>query len=139
LVKNGTFVSECWLEDFTVVHRVFNLTKDPGIRHCTTTDQYAVATCLSKFCECASDRGHIPTAGNRNTHRLLDVTNQIPIGQTSITLFFRSSVESDVFDAAVFSKFCSLHRIDRVVVKACTNLYCERNPDRLLYLFKDCF
>ena len=32
---------------------------------------------------------------------------------------------SDVFDAAVFSKFCSLYRY-RVVVKARTNFYCER-------------
>src|SRR6476619_6650933 len=62
LMQNRPFVSQCRFEDFPTVNRVFNLPKDPWIRHRAATNQNSVATGFPKLRKCAFDRRHITTA-----------------------------------------------------------------------------
>src|SRR5687767_7038440 len=51
LMKQGALICQCRLKHLATVNRVFDLSKDPRIRHCTAAYQNTVATRLAKTFE----------------------------------------------------------------------------------------
>src|SRR6266851_847278 len=127
--QNRTLVSQRRLKDLPAVHGIFNLAKDPGIGHCPASNQNAITACLVKSGEGAFDGGNVATTGNWNTDSLLDLLDQIPVREPAISLFLGSPMQRDVLNTTRLRKPGSLDRVDRVIVKACSDLDSQRNLD----------
>src|ERR687897_485620 len=66
LMKQGSLICQCRLKHFPAMHGVFNLSKNPRIRHRAATYQNTVATRFPKSLEGLLDVRHV--AATRNRH-----------------------------------------------------------------------
>ena len=137
--QHCALIIQGWLESLPAVHSIFNLPKNPRIRHRSPTDQDAIASGFPKTIERLLDRGDVAAAGNGHLHHFLDLLHQIPIRQSAIALLLRAAVQGNMFSPATFGQLRGLDCIDRVIVKAGANLYGQGNRDGLLNLREDGF
>src|SRR5215213_11886513 len=122
-MQDRAFVCERRLKDWSSVHGIFDLTKDPRVRHGAAANQHTVATRFSKLVESACNRCDVTTAGHRHTHSLFNLFDEIPVSKTAIALLLCATVQCDMLDATIFSKPRSLNCIDCVIVEAGADLH----------------
>src|SRR5688500_16652164 len=121
LVKEGALIRECRIKHFPAMYRVFNLSKDPRIRHRAAAYQNTVAARFTKTLERLVDGRHVAAARDWNLNYLFNLFHEIPIRKTAITLFLCPPVQCDVLDSARLSQLRGFDCVDRVIVKARTD------------------
>src|SRR5687768_5328383 len=128
---------EARLVMFITRDNVRELAEDPGILHCSASDQDTVRSRLAPSLQAVLDRRNVAVTGNRNRHGLLDLFDEIPIRKALVTLVTRASVDLNVLDAALLGHLRNLDDIDRRFGKSRPELQSERYGDRLLDLFQN--
>src|SRR5260370_17694132 len=87
--QDSTLVFQRRLKWFAAMQSVFDLAKDPRIRHGASPNQDSITPGLTKTIERLLNCRDITAARNRNPHSFFDPLNQIPIRQTPLTLLPR--------------------------------------------------